>query len=65
MAYVFNHALLKVCSSLIAGALSYSCSTRMLPRLKGLINKYPLLGVGFCVAALAIAGVPPLNGFFM
>jgi hydrogenase-4 component D len=24
----------------------------------------PLLGVGFCVAALSITGVPPFNGFF-
>ncbi len=28
------------------------------------MNKMPLLGVGFCVAALAITGVPPFNGFF-
>ncbi|HIE0435103.1 TPA: hydrogenase 4 subunit D [Proteus mirabilis] len=64
VAYIFNHAFAKSLFFLVAGALSYSCGTRMLPRLKGLINKYPLLGVGFCVAALAIAGVPPLNGFF-
>ncbi|MBI6528099.1 hydrogenase 4 subunit D [Proteus vulgaris] len=64
IAYIFNHAFAKSLFFLVAGALSYSCGTRMLPRLKGLINKYPLLGVGFCVAALAIAGVPPLNGFF-
>lgn len=64
VAYIFNHAFAKSLFFLVAGALSYSCGTRMLPRLKGLINQYPLLGVGFCVAALAIAGVPPLNGFF-
>lgn len=64
VAYIFNHAFAKSLFFLVAGALSYSCGTRMLPRLRGLINKYPLLGVGFCVAALAIAGVPPLNGFF-
>lgn len=64
IAYIFNHSFAKSLFFLVAGALSYSCGTRMLPRLKGLINKYPLLGVGFCVAALAIAGVPPLNGFF-
>jgi hydrogenase-4 component D len=28
------------------------------------MSKSPLLGIGFCVAALAIAGVPPFNGFF-
>ncbi|KJF76024.1 hypothetical protein UA45_20730 [Morganella morganii] len=64
IAYIFNHAFAKSLFFLVAGALSYSCGTRMLPRLRGLSKRYPLLGVGFCVAALAIAGVPPLNGFF-
>lgn len=36
----------------------------MLPRLRGALHTLPLPGVGFCVAALAITGVPPFNGFF-
>lgn len=36
----------------------------MLPRLRGVLHTLPLPGVGFCVAALAITGVPPFNGFF-
>lgn len=64
VAYIFNHAFAKSLFFLIAGALSYSCGTRMLPRLKGVLKKMPLLGIGFCVAALAITGVPPFNGFF-
>lgn len=64
VAYIFNHAFAKSLFFLVAGALSYSCGTRMLPRLQGVMNKMPLLGVGFCVAALAITGVPPFNGFF-
>lgn len=55
---------LKACFSLVAGALSYSCGTRLLPRLRGVLHTLPLPGVGFCVAALAITGVPPFNGFF-
>lgn len=49
---------------MVAGALSYSCGTRMLPRLRGIMRRMPLLGVGFCVAAMAITGIPPFNGFF-
>ncbi len=64
IAYIFNHAFAKSLFFLVAGAFSYSCGTRMLPRLKGVITKMPLLGIGFCVAALAITGVPPFNGFF-
>jgi hydrogenase-4 component D len=64
IAYIFNHAFAKSLFFLVAGALSFSCGTRMLPQLKGIMAKTPLLGVGFCVAALAITGVPPFNGFF-
>jgi hydrogenase-4 component D len=36
----------------------------MLPQLRGLLTKMPLVAVGFGTAALAIAGVPPMNLFF-
>lgn len=62
--YIFNHAYAKSLFFLVAGALSYSCGTRMLPQLRGILGKLPVLGIGFCVAAMAIAGVPPFNGFF-
>lgn len=64
VAHIFNHAFAKSLFFLVAGALSYSCGTRMLPSLRGILKKSPLLGVAFCVAALAITGVPPFNGFF-
>ncbi|WP_296407255.1 hydrogenase 4 subunit D [Pluralibacter sp.] len=64
IAYIFNHAFAKSLFFLVAGAFSYSCGTRLLPKLRGVMSKSPLLGIGFCVAALAIAGVPPFNGFF-
>lgn len=62
--YIFNHAFAKSLFFLVAGALSYSCGTRLLPRLRGVMRTLPLAGIGFCVAALAITGVPPFNGFF-
>jgi hydrogenase-4 component D len=64
IAHIFNHAFAKSLFFLVAGALSYSCGTRQLPALRGLLRTMPLLGIGFCVAALAITGVPPFNGFF-
>lgn len=64
IAYIVNHAFAKSLFFLVAGALSYSCGTRLLPRLRGVLTTLPLVGVGFCVAALAITGVPPFNGFF-
>ena len=44
--------------------VSFTLGTRMLPKLRGIVKKYPISGVGFGVAALAIAGVPPMNTFF-
>lgn len=62
--HIFNHAFAKTLFFLTAGAFSYTLGTRMLPKIKGVLKKQPLLGVAFAFAALAIAGCPPMNGFF-
>lgn len=64
IAHVFNHAFAKTLFFLVAGALSFTAGTRMLPVLRGILAKSPVLGIGFVVAALAITGVPPFSGFF-
>ncbi|MGF7452492.1 hydrogenase 4 subunit D [Pasteurella bettyae] len=64
ISYIFNHAFAKSLFFLVAGSLAYSTGTRSMPRLKGIIKTMPLVGTGFGVGALAIAGVPPFNGFF-
>lgn len=62
--HIFNHAFAKSLFFLVAGALSFTTGTRMLPSLRGILHKMPLVGAGFAVAALAITGVPPFNCFF-
>ncbi len=64
IAHIFNHAIGKGLFFLVAGAVGYSTGTRLLPNLKGLLKKMPLVGICFAVAALAVTGVPPFNGFF-
>lgn len=64
IAYIFNHAFAKSLFFLVAGSLSYATGTRVMTYLQGIMRTMPLLGVGFGIAALAIAGVPPFNGFF-
>jgi hydrogenase-4 component D len=64
VAHIFNHAFGKGLFFLVAGAVGFSTGTRMLPSLKGLLKKMPIVGVGFAAAALAVTGVPPFNGFF-
>ncbi len=64
VAHIFNHAFAKTLFFLVAGSLSFTLGTRMLPKVKGLMKRYPVTGVAFAFAALAIAGVPPMNCFF-
>lgn len=64
IAHIFNQAVGKGLFFLVAGAVGYSTGTRLLPSLKGLLKKMPVVGIGFAVAALAVTGVPPFNGFF-
>jgi len=64
VAHIFNHAFAKSLFFLVAGALSYAAGTKMLPALKGILNKMPLVGVSFAIATLAVTGVPPFNCFF-
>ena len=64
VAHIFNHAFAKGLFFLVAGALSFSAGTKMLPALRGIMTKMPLVGVSFAFATLAIVGVPPFNCFF-
>jgi hydrogenase-4 component D len=64
IAHIFNHAFTKTLFFLVAGTLAYTTGTRALPKLRGILTGIPLLGISFCVAAMAISGVPPFNGFF-
>lgn len=62
--HIFNHSFAKSLFFLVAGALSFTVGTRMLPNLRGLMKKLPLIGTCFAIAALAVTGVPPFNAFF-
>ena len=64
IAHVFNHAYAKCLFFLLAGVFSYSFGTRLLTNIRGLLSKMPLLGISFCVGAMAIGGVPPFSLFF-
>jgi hydrogenase-4 component D len=62
--HIFNHAFAKSLFFLVAGALSYTTGTKMLPALKGIMSKMPLVGISFAVATLAVTGMPPFNCFY-
>jgi hydrogenase-4 component B len=61
--HTVNHAVFKALLFLGAGAFERVTGTLELDRLGGLLRRMPWTGGAFLVGAMAIAGVPPLNGF--
>jgi formate hydrogenlyase subunit 3/multisubunit Na+/H+ antiporter MnhD subunit len=58
-----NHAFMKSLLFLGTGAVLHSTGERNLGRLGGLIHRMPWVAWLTLVGALAMAGLPPLNGF--
>ncbi len=61
--HTLNHAVFKALLFLGAGSFERAAGSLGLDRLGGLLRRLPLTGGAFLVGALAIAGLPPLNGF--
>ncbi len=61
--HVMNHAIFKGLLFLGAGAVAHATGTREIDQLGGLLKRMPWTGSAFLVGALAISGLPPLNGF--
>ncbi len=61
--HMLNNAIYKSCLFLTAGSVERQTGTTELDQLGGLAKTMPVTFVSTLVAALAISGVPPLNGF--
>jgi formate hydrogenlyase subunit 3/multisubunit Na+/H+ antiporter MnhD subunit len=61
--HVLNHAIFKGLLFLGAGAVAHATGTREIDHLGGLLKRMPWTGVAFLIGAVAISGLPPLNGF--
>src|SRR5262249_39362835 len=61
--HVVNHALFKGLLFLAAGTVAHATGTRDLDLLGGLSKRMPWVAGAFIVGAVAIVGLPPLNGF--
>jgi hydrogenase-4 component B len=61
--HTVNHALFKSLLFLGAGSFEKAVGSLELDRLGGLVRRMPWTGGAFFVGAVAIAGLPPLNGF--
>ena len=61
--HVLNHAIFKALLFFGAGAVIHASGSREIDRAGGLIRVMPVTAFFFLVGALAICGLPPLNGF--
>lgn len=63
MFHTLNHAIFKCLLFLGAGSVAHSTGTRNMDKLGGLIRPMPVTAFCFLIGAVAISGLPPLNGF--
>ncbi len=61
--HVWNHSLFKALLFLSAGSVVHATGTREMDQLGGLARAMPSTALYFLVGAVAICGLPPLNGF--
>ncbi len=64
MFHLFTHAMFKALLFLGAGAVIHYVHSNEMNDMGGLRKKMPVTHLTFLIACLAIAGVPPLSGFF-
>ncbi|MBL0226819.1 MAG: putative monovalent cation/H+ antiporter subunit A [Geobacteraceae bacterium] len=63
MVFLLVHALYKSSLFLAAGAVDHGAGTRDITRLGSLVKSMPWVAAGAGLAALSMAGLPPLAGF--
>ena len=61
--HTLNHAVFKCLLFLGAGSVLHATHTRNMEKLGGLIRRMPQTALLFLIGAIAISGLPPLNGF--
>jgi multicomponent Na+:H+ antiporter subunit D len=62
--YTIHHMIVKTTLFLVSGLVYRARGTYHLPSLGGLYRSRPLLALLFFIPAMALAGLPPLSGFW-
>lgn len=62
--HIFNHAIMKSTGFIAAAAVATALAGYSLEKYRGLGIRMPLTAIALTISLLALAGVPPLNGFW-
>ena len=62
--HIFNHAIMKSTGFIAAAAVATALASYSLEKYRGLGIRMPITAVALAISMLALAGVPPLNGFW-
>jgi len=62
--HILNHSIMKSAAFFAAAAIMMKLSTTTLDGYSGLGKRMPYTALALSISLLALAGVPPLNGFF-
>ncbi len=62
--HIVNHAFMKCCLFLVAGAIIYKTGIRSIKEFRGLYMRMPITTAAFIIAAFSMIGIPPTCGFF-
>ncbi|MDW0342400.1 MAG: NADH-quinone oxidoreductase subunit N [Nitrososphaeraceae archaeon] len=62
--HILNHAVMKSAAFIAAAAVSITLASYSIEKYKGLAKRMPITAIALSISLLALAGVPPLNGFW-
>jgi F420H2 dehydrogenase subunit N len=62
--HILNHAVMKGAAFIAVAGIVTTLAVTNLDKLKGLARRMPITSLGLVISLLALAGVPPLSGFW-
>ena len=62
--HILNHAVMKGAAFIAVAGIVTTLAITHLDKIKGLGRRMPITALGLVISLLALAGVPPLNGFW-
>src|SRR5579885_1613788 len=62
--HILNHAVMKAAAFIAVAGIIATLSISHIDKLRGLGKRMPITSLGLVISLLALAGVPPLNGFW-